>query len=93
MKTAFIKDNTRYVFHFSDDGNDNFITLVINSLNLDWEKVVTIPVRNADGYAVKINKKSCSADGGAYGLFKFIRRCIDNDFMMVYVNRIVENFG
>lgn len=93
MKTAFVKDGTRYTFHADDKGADNFITLVINAVNLEWEKSVKIPVKDAPGFSIKVNKKSLSADGGAYGAFRFIRNCINEDFCMVYVNRIIENFG
>lgn len=93
MKTAFVKNDTRYMFHYGDNGQDNFITLCVNAVNLEWEKQYRIPVKQADGFAVKINKKSCQADGGAYALFKFIKNCIDQDFMMIYVNKIIDTFA
>lgn len=93
MKTSYVKDNTRYTFHTGDAGTDNFITLAISAVNLEWEKVVQIPVREAHGFAIKVNKKSLSAECGAYGAFRFIRKCINEDFCMVYVNKIIENFG
>lgn len=93
MRTSFVKDNTRYTFHTGDAGTDNFITLAISGVNLEWEKSVKIPVKDVSGFAIKVNKKSLSAEGGAYGAFRFIRNCINEDFCMVYVNRIIENFG
>lgn len=93
MKVSFVKNNARYTFHTGDSGTDNYLTLVINAVNLEWEKSVKIPVKDAPGFSIKVNKKSLSADGGAYGAFRFIRNCINEDFCMVYVNRIIENFG
>lgn len=89
MKTAFIKDDFRYTFNYSDYGKDNFLLLVKTGIKTDFEKVFIIPVIENPGYAWKINKKSVSAAGGAYGLMKYIKRCIDDDFCMCYVNRII----
>ena len=53
----------------------------------------TIKTRNANGYAIKINKSGVSADGGAAGAFRFLSDCISNDFMMCYVYKIVDMFA
>ena len=56
------------------------------------EKEFIIPVKRLDGFTIKINKKSIAAQDGASGLFNFIAGCIKNDFMMLYVNKIIEQF-
>lgn len=53
----------------------------------------TIKTRNAGGYAIKINKSGVSADDGAAGVFRFLSDCIQNDFMMCYVYKIVDMFA
>lgn len=56
-------------------------------------KRTAIKTRNANGYAIKINKSGVSADGGARGVFCFLNDCIKNDFMMCYVYKIIDLFG
>ena len=51
-----------------------------------------IKTRNADGFAIKVNKTCVSADGGAVGVFNFISDCIKKDFAMCYVYKICEIF-
>lgn len=56
------------------------------------ETITRIPVKELNGYSIRINRKSISAANGSRGVFSFIRDCIRNNFMMVYVNRICEQF-
>lgn len=92
MKTAFVNDNTRYIFHLNDAGTDPFLTLVINPFNPAIpERITKIPVRENAAFAIKLNKGSVSAAGGSYGLFKLIKRYIDTDFAMYWVYKIIEH--
>ena len=92
MKTAFEYEGTRYIFQTADDGQEKVIRLVCNSVKIPvtWEKVYVVPVHDNPGFAYKINKKSVSAFGGAYGLFKYIKNCIEQDFCMCYVRAIIQ---
>lgn len=84
MVTRFVKNGVLYSFHLEEDRVKmewvNYLLLVVTSP--DDEKIYKIPVRDCDGFRIKINKKSCSAAGGARGLFGFVRDCIQSDFMM-----------
>lgn len=93
MKVAFVRDNIRYSFHLDDAGKNDFLLLAVSGVGLEWENVYKIPVRDLPGYAYRINKRSMSADGGAYGLFKYIRRCVNADLNMVSVYKIILAFS
>lgn len=96
MKAAFVRNEIRYTFSMLDA--DNKITLVATPYDeTKPEKIVVLPVHQAAGFAIKVNKSSLASDGTgepspAYRAFKFIKSCIVNDFCMIYVNRIIENF-
>ncbi len=98
MIERLYKSNYLFEFSINFDGDkwDNFITVLVYELKsvgaYGYIKTVKIPVKFAPGYAIKINKKSCSNANGARGLFSFISDCIKNDFMMVYVYKIISNF-
>ena len=88
-----------YMFRFSIHHNgrvwgDNLIiTAFENDGAVNTELCrVAVPVRDAAGLAVRINKRSCSAAGGALGLYSFIADCIKNDFMLDWVYKIVRAF-
>ena len=45
------------------------------------------------GYAISITQKAVYADDAALGAFRFFCDCINNDFMMDYVFRVVRIWG
>ena len=94
MVTRFRKDGILYSFYIweSDfhDGYKNFITLVCTGD--DFENIYNVPVNDVSGYRIKINKKSCSAAGGARGLFCFLSDCIKSDFMMDWVYKFIRQY-
>ena len=74
-------------------GYKNYITIVRTPDDKSQPEIIkNIPVNDCGGYSIKINKKSISAGDGARGAFCFISDCIKNDFMMVYVNKICDQF-
>ena len=52
-----------------------------------------IPVKAADGYTIKINKRSISASNGARGLFSFFGDAIKNDFMTAWIDKTIDCFN
>ena len=97
MVTRYRRNSMLYSFYLHDNsagtGYKTFITIVKTPDDENQPEIIkNVPVIDAPGYSIKINKKSISANGGARGAFAFIRDCIRNDFMMIYVNKIVEQF-
>ena len=94
MVTRFRKDGVLYSFYLWEnkyhDGYKNYITLVVTGS--DYENIYNVPVNDISDYRIKINKKSCSAAGGACGLFCFLSDCIKSDFMMDWVYKFIRNF-
>lgn len=94
MVTRFRKNGILYSFYIWEsayhDGYKNYITLVVTGD--EFENIYNVPVKDCGGYRVKINKKSCSASGGAAGLFCFLSDCIHSDFMMDYVWKFINQF-
>ena len=94
MVARFSKNGVLFSFYLwensAHDGYKNYITLACTADA--WEHIYNIPVRDVPGYSVKICKKSCAAAGGSRGLFSFIRDCIQSDFMMDWVYKIIRNF-
>lgn len=95
MVSRFVKNGVLYSFYLWENSNHtgwkNYITMVCTGS--DWEKIYNIPVKEMSSFTVRINKKSCSAAGGSRGLFGFIRDCINSDFMMDWVYKIIRNFS
>lgn len=89
MKTAFVKDNIRYTFSVSDTEKTGFIYLAVSDVKLTWERVYKVKVIDNWKYAYKINKKSLSSVNGEYGLFRFLKCCIDTDLNMISVMHII----
>lgn len=92
MKTAYkdFLNDTLYTFYVPEENGkiiDNH-KIIIAITTSESETVKTIKVNDISGYAYKINKKSISADGGAYGLIKFINRCLFNNTMIDCVKQI-----
>ena len=86
-----------YMFRFSIHHNglvwgDNLIITAFGSADNAELCRVAVPVRDAAGLAVRINKRSCSAAGGALGLYCFVSDCIKNNLMMDWVYKIVRAF-
>ena len=90
MKASYNYNGKWYVFAWFENTNN---IIMAADANTDNERVIYIPVRQATGYSIKVNKKSLSSDRGAYGAIKFIQDCIRNNFMTVYVERIIQNFA
>ena len=97
MVTRYRRNGNLYSFYLHEnstgDGWKNYITVAKTPDDENQpETVRNIPVKTADGYSIKVNKKSISSANGARGAFAFISDCIRNNFMMAYVNRIIEQF-
>ena len=89
MVKRYFRNGMMYEFHIDFDPEGK----PIQQLRVVTEgKTVYIPVKFLNGYTVKINKRSIAAEDGASGLFAFISRCIEQDFMLLYVNKIIEVF-
>lgn len=71
------------------------ITYKGNNIKLENEQIyfngVPVPVRQLKGYTYKLNKTCISADGNAPGLYGFIVECIELNFMLVFVDQIIEH--
>lgn len=93
MVKRFRKNGVLYSFYLPEKGGRYLDYIIVVVTGPDFEKVVNVPVRDCAGYRVKINKKSCSAAGGARGLFSFVGNCIDSNFMMDWVYKIIFNFS
>ena len=79
MKVNTTRNGKEYAFELKDG------VLTLNG------KEIKCNVKN--GFAIKINKKSVSADKGAEGVFEFVKKCISENFAMCYVWKIIEIFG
>ena len=90
MKASYNYNGKWYIFVWFENTNN---IVMVSDANTDNERVIYIPVRQATGYSIKVNKKTLSSDGGAYGAIKFIRNCIRNNFMTVYVDKIIQIFA
>lgn len=88
MRVSILRGEARFTFARFE--GEDFITIV--KTTPEAETLSRVPVKDAPGVAIKINKKSLAADGGADRLIHFIARCIREDFMMCYVNRIIDQF-
>ena len=69
-----------------DFENDHFIRVFTD--NKTW----FIPCFSAAGMAIKMNKKSLSANNGAAGVYDFISWSIRNDLMTIWIDRIIDHF-
>lgn len=49
-----------------------------------------IKILDNQEYTYKINKKTISAKGGASGLYNFIKDCINKNFCLCLVDKILE---
>lgn len=71
------------------------ITYKGNNIKLENEHIyfngVPVPVRQLKGYTYKLNKTCISADGNAPGLYRFIVECVELNFMLVFVDQIIEH--
>lgn len=71
----------------------DYITIVKTPRNETEPEIIKhVPVKDCSGYSIKINKKSLAAGNGARGAFRFIKNCIDTDFMLCWVDKIIDNF-
>ena len=51
-----------------------------------------IKVNNSLDYTIKVNKRSITARDGAPGLLDFFERCIRENFMLLYLDKVIETF-
>lgn len=58
-----------------------------NSIIIDSKRVKVIENRK---YTYKINKRSISAQGGADGLYMFLKDLIENDFARVWIEAVIN---
>jgi len=85
MNCHYFRNGMLYTFAF-DLENPKFIRVFTD--NKTW----FIPCFSAAGIAIKINKKSLSADNGTAGVYDFISWSIRNDLMTIYIDRIIDRF-
>lgn len=96
MKTAYkdFTSGTLYTFYLPENNGEiadnGKITIVTTTA--DAENIAVVRVIDSPGYSFKINKKSIGAAGGAYGLFKFVRRCVQNEILIDSVRKIATAF-
>lgn len=69
--------------------NGNKFFSVVSQLS---GKTVRVKCTANSNYSIKINKSSISGQNGAGSVFCFLADCIKNDFMLVYVNRMLDRF-
>lgn len=75
------------VYHvYYDDENKGFLRFVV-----DPGKTVFVRVYDSCEFSIKVNKKSVSAKNGALGAFCFFADSVKNDFMTVFLNRVINN--
>ena len=58
-----------------------------NSIIIDGKRVKVIENQK---YTYKINKRSISAQGGADGLYMFLKDLIENDFARVWIEAVID---
>ena len=89
MVRSIERHGVLYSFGLEKVGGDwaNYITVAAGGGD-----AVRIPCRQADGVAIRYNKKSLAADGGARGVFDFLARCIDSDFALCMVYRVIDMY-
>ena len=87
MLTRYFHNDMQYVFTYDIDSD--YITIK----NYDTGVEKSIRVRDSADYRIQINKRTLNANGGARGAFCFLSDCIRQDFMLVYVNKVIENFN
>lgn len=88
MACHYMKNGRLYSFYIDPAGKGwkEYIRIVSGT------RVVYVPVKECSDFRVKINKKSISAAGGSAALFSFISNCIREDFMTVYIDKIIKTF-
>ena len=91
MKATYYKNGIMYNFYTMENTEHKNWLRVVKTTD-ESESIYYIPVRYISGYRIKINAKSVSAAGGARGLFCFISDCTKNDFMLVWVDKIIDQF-
>ena len=93
MKLSYLYHGKKYMFvWFETEYGPGKIAMVCNA-NTDNEKIVFIKCYDKYNYSIKINKKSLSSDGAAYGVMRFLKWSIDNDICTCYVNNIINHFA
>ena len=85
MNCHYFRNGMLYTFSL-DFENDYFIRVFTD--NKTW----FIPCFSAAGMAIKMNKKSLSANNGAAGVYDFISWSIRNDLMTIWIDRIIDHF-
>ena len=91
MKANYIYHGTRFEFIWLEESYHNKL-IIVKDPETEKEKVYFVPCKHADGVAIRINKKSISADCAAYGAIKFIKRAIDSNLATCFIDKIIETF-
>ena len=67
-------------------------TLIVQVIENNRVKIqYNVPCENCDTYRFKLMKTKIKAMDSAKGLFCFMADCIKNDFMIAYVNEILNH--
>ncbi len=66
---------------------EHTIERIDNTIVIDGKHVKVIENQE---YTYKINKRSISAQGGADGLYMFLKDLIENDFARVWIEAVMD---
>ena len=91
MKANYIYHGVRYRFMWLEKSYYDKL-IIVKDPGTEKEKVYFVPCKRADGVAIRINKKSISADCAAYGAIKFVKRAIDSNLTTCFIDKIIETF-
>ena len=91
MKANYIYHGIRYSFVWLEKSYRDQL-IIVKDPGTEKEKVYFVLCKHADGVAIRINKKSISADCAAYGAIKFVKRAIDNNLATCFIDKIIETF-